>query len=405
MTRFGSILSLLLALAAARPLAARGDPLGAPILWRSLPHVQSALGATNYVWDGDTLSFSNQAHQVRFFAGRRRLDVDGTAVWLNAAPGGAVPTGDWRLAAGDLDLLALALLSDAEGEPKKLHVMLDPGHGGEDDGASCAAPEVKEKDLALALALRIGASLTNAGFAVSYTRTNDTELALDERSRLARKARADLFVSVHANFASNAEASGVETYVLPLTGFPGTAEGSGVRGRQIGNRNDFQNALLGYSLHRGLAGASQAPDRGLKRQSFYVLRETCCPAVLLEVGFLSNPADVRRLLSDEWQASCTTAVAGGVLAYAKKVDGLGRALAEKRARDAAADERWKRALAERAARKSAEAAPALTPTAPSNPPPLAASARRVAPLTEAATNTPPLELTTLIKFYATGTPE
>lgn len=381
---------------------AKSDPIGTPILWRNLTHVQSAVGVSNYVWDGDALYLSNGTHHIRFFAGRRKSDIDGTAVWLNAAPDGSVQAGDWRMASTDLDLLLLSVLPTAEGETKQLRVMLDPGHGGEDDGASGAEPAVKEKDLALAVALQIGARLTRAGLSVSYTRTNDVSLALDERSRLTRKARADLFISVHANYASNADASGVETYVLPLGGYPGTAEGSGVRGRQVGNRNDFHNTLLGYAVHRNLTRLDESPDRGLKRQSYYVLRETSCPAVLLEIGFLSNPAEVRRMLGEAWQSACSAAVADGVLSYARKVDNLDRALSEKRMRDAEANERWRQHLAALDARKAAanssnraEAAIASLPQPTASP---------AAP-SSASTNTAPLELNTLIEFYATGRTE
>lgn len=383
------------------PPRATCDSIGSPILWRNLTHVQSAVGVSNYVWDGDALCFSNDAHHIRFFAGRRKTDIDGTTVWLNAAPDGSVPAGNWRMASTDLDLLLLSVLPQAEGEAKKLHVMLDPGHGGEDDGASGADPAVKEKDLTLAMALRIGACLTNAGMRVSYTRTNDTALTLDGRSHLARKAKADLFVSVHANYASNTNATGVETYVLPVSGYPGTAEGSGTRGWQVGNRNDFHNALLGYAIHRNLTRLNGSPDRGLKRQSFYVLRETSCPAVLLELGFLSNPQEVQRLLEDAWQTSCAAAVADGLLSYMRKVDNLDRALVAKRASDAEASERWRLRAAEQAAGKvtaaptnRAEVARASLPQAPAQTAP-----------SSSGTNAAPLELNTLIEFYATGRTE
>ena len=387
---------------------ALSEPAAGSTPWRSLTYVQSAFGVTNYAWDGDSICFSNCHNLVRFYQGRRRLDVNGTTVWLNALPDGSVTSGNWRLASVDLDFLQLAVLPQEEGELKPIRVILDPGHGGEDDGASSKEPLVREKDLTLAMALQIGKKLEASGLTVSYTRTNDTTLALDDRSRHARQAAADVFVSVHANYAGNADATGVETYVLPASGFPGTADGSRVRGWQIGNRNDYQNTLLGFSIHRNLSVLNQGGDRGLKRQSFFVLRETSCPAVLLEFGFLSNQAETRKMLDPEWQDKCSKSISDGILSYAKKVDALDKAVAEKRKRDSEANERWRLHLAAQAA----AAAPKVTQPALSNEFPHVASllspssnqlsvvANHTAVFT--GTNAAPAEFNTLIDFYETG---
>ena len=397
--------TLLTAAVLAVPEAARGEPaVSAPILWKSLPHFTHAVGMTNYAWDGESLCFSNEQQQIRFYPGRRKTDINGTTVWLNATPGGSVLSGDWRLASTDLDLLLLSVLPREEGASKTLRVMLDPGHGGEDDGASCKSPAVKEKDLTLQLALQIGAHLTQGGMQVCYTRTNDATLALDDRSRLARKASSDLFISIHANYAANADASGVETYVLPPSGYPGTADGSRARGWQIGNRNDYHNTLLGYSLHRPLATHARATDRGLKRQSFFVLRETSCPAVLVEFGFLSNPSDVQKMRDAQWREKCAAAVTDGVLAYSRKVDALDKAVAEKRQRDAEANERWRLHLAALSAQKRARptaAQPTNAPAACAQSTNAAASGAAVVS-SSSSTNTAPLDVDTLIEFYAPG---
>lgn len=387
-------------LGGAFPRPAEGDPaISAPILWKSLPHIERALGTTNYAWDGESICFSNDQQLIRFYPGRRKTDVNGTTVWLNATPDGSVSSGDWRIASTDLDLLLLSVLPKEEGAAKPLRVMLDAGHGGEDDGASSRNPAVKEKDLALQMALLIGTRLSNAGMQIAYTRTNDATLALDDRSRIARKNASDLFVSIHANYASNADAAGVETYVLPPSGYPGTADGSRARGWQIGNRNDFHNTLLGYSIHRNLARRDNETDRGLKRQSFFVLRETSCPAVLIELGFLSNLSDIKRMVTTQWQENCASAITDGILSYAKKVDALDKAVAEKRQRENEANERWRRHLAAQSAQKAS--LPTMSPAtnAPAKPDPVA-SVAAAAP--SSITNTPALEIDTLIEYYATG---
>ncbi len=391
--------------------AALSEPASGAAPWRTLTYVQSAFGVTNYAWDGDSVCFSNSHNLVRFYQGRRKSDVNGTTVWLNALPGGSVSTGNWRLSGIDLDFLQLAVLPQEEGALKPVRVILDPGHGGEDNGASSKDPQVREKDLTLSMALQIGKKLQAAGLSVAYTRTNDTTLALDDRSRLAREAGADVFVSVHANYAGNADAAGVETYVLPPNGYPGTADGSRPRGWQIGNRNDFHNTLLGFSVHKKLAVVNQAGDRGLKRQSFFVLRETSCPAVLLEFGFLSNRTETRKMLDPGWQDKCALAISDGILSYAKKVDALDKAVAEKRKHEAEANERWRLHLAAPAAKppaappaltlSSSNAAPAtVTVLVPPVSNQFCVTASRAAPLT--GTNAAPPELNTLIDFYATG---
>lgn len=412
---FPVFLTLTLTLSAAE--AATGS-----VQWRDLAAVQNAIGITNCQWDGDSLCFSNDQTFVRFFQGRRKTEVNGATVWLNLPPNGSVVSGDWRIAAIDVDLLRLSILPQEEGTNRPLLVMLDPGHGGEDDGASSKQPPVKEKDFTLSMATNLGARLVAAGFQVVYTRTNDTSVSLDDRSRLARRRKADLFISLHANFAPNPDASGVETYVLTPCGFSGTASGSRTPGWQIGNRNDFHNTLLGYSVHSRLVAVTNAADRGLKRQSFAVLRETCCPAILVEFGFLSNRDDVQSMLDPAWQNIHAAAVADGIAAYARKVDALNKSVAEKRARDAEHNERWRLRLISRNTHAATNAITPLVAVADTSgrpPPPVgrigASGCPRVSADTSAdpattiradpaasgapTTNAPNAQLSTLIDFY------
>jgi len=325
-----------------------------PAVLRTLPQAQEALGFTDYSWDGDSVCFSNASHVVQFYQGRRRAEVNGTVVYLNAAPDGHVKNGEWRMAAMDLDFLSLSILPKDCNVIKPLRVMVDAGHGGMDDGAISRTPAVPEKTLTLDLARRIGKLLEAAGMQVVYTRTNDVAVALETRARMARKEAADVFVSVHANFASNTNACGPETYVLTPAGFPGTPENSKARGVQAGNTNDFHNTLLGYSIHKHLVQVDpDVLDRGLKRQAFFVLREVPCPSVLVEVGFLSNEAEATKMLTDEWKDPCALAIARGVIEYARKADALTLALDERRQREARAREQAAKAKAE-AAQKQAE---------------------------------------------------
>jgi len=334
------IFNLMLCVSASLRLCVKISALALPVSvalcetntsWKTLPQTQVALGFTNFVWDGDSVCLSNGTDVVRFYQGRRRSEVNGTVVWMNEAPEGNVNAGEWRIAGLDLDFLSLALLPRDCNAIKPLRVVLDAGHGGTDSGANSRAPAVSEKKLVLDLTKKVGQRLEGMGMKVVYTRTNDVAVELSDRIRMARKASADVFVSIHANHAGNTNACGPETYVVIPAGFAGTAENTKAKGFQIGNANDFQNTLLGYSMQRHLARVdSGVVDRGLKRQSFFVLREISCPAVLIEVGFLSNEAEAKKMLTKKWQDDCADAIMRGVIEYARKVDTLTLAVDERR---------------------------------------------------------------------------
>lgn len=343
--------------------------------FRSPRHVQAAVGCTNYVWTGSQLSFAGSTNSLVFYPGRKRCDVNGVTVWLNTEPTGNVNDATWQMAGIDLDLLNIGLLRPAPVEKRRrLTVLLDPGHGGTDSGALSADGTMYEKDLTLAVARRVGNLLSTNGFSVCYTRTNDVEVSLQDRVQRAARVKADFFVSLHANHAENTQASGIETYVLPSSGFGGTPEGSRVRGWQVGNRNDYANLLLGYWIQRNLCSLSGI-DRGVKRQSYYVLRGTTCPAVLVEIGFLSNPAESGAMRTAVWRNACARSVAAGICDYAARTDSLTELVAEKRKADQEANERWRKKLAEKAKRELPE------PASPETPPDSAEAAGTNAPAT------------------------
>lgn len=168
-------------------------------------------------------------------------------------------------------------------------ICIDPGHGGKDPGAT--GDGVREKDLALAVALKIGALLT--GYDVVYTRTEDVYVGLSERARIANAAEADLFVSVHCNSASNASANGMEVYVHTSRGADSTR--------------------AAHAIYDRLLPASGLKGRGVKANDYAVLRETIMPAVLVELGFISNAGDRSKLVSAAWQDDAAKAIAAGIV--------------------------------------------------------------------------------------------
>ena len=308
--------------------------------WRSLQQAESEFGIQANHVNVDQCVFSNKNSNLIFYNGRRRAEIDGITVWLNVAPQALPAKKEWQIATIDLDLIALSMRASATNSAKKLKIMLDPGHGGSDSGAVSACGQIKEKDINLAITLKTGKILKKAGFDVCYTRTNDRDCSLTERSRAASSQKAELFVSIHVNKAANTNACGVETFVLTPSGYAGTAAGSPPRGWQIGNKNDYHSNLLGYCIQKSAIGDSNIFDRGLKRQSFFVLRETYCPAALLEVGFISNPDDLKNLQCAQWRKECAERLAKGIIEYCQKVECLDHAVAKMRRERNEANQRW-----------------------------------------------------------------
>ncbi|MBR4171419.1 MAG: N-acetylmuramoyl-L-alanine amidase, partial [Kiritimatiellae bacterium] len=309
--------------------------------WRTITHCQNAIGATNFVSDGNSLEVSNATSSVKFWLGRKKCEVNGVTVWLNSVATGNPADGSWRMNGRDFDLLHLGILSPKVGTNRTLRVMVDAGHGGSDGGAVSRDKTLMEKDVTLSIARELGALLATNGFTVCYTRTNDVDVSLSRRVQLASENATDIFVSVHVNKAKNTQACGIETYLLPSSGFPGTAEGSSNRGWQPGNRNDYFNVMLGYLIQRRLIAGTVDLDRGLKRQSFYVLRGICCPAVLVEVGFLSNQKEAADMTQAEWRRKKAEAIYRGIADYAVRMASLEEIVEEKRRSDEESNRRWR----------------------------------------------------------------
>lgn len=232
--------------------------------------------------------------------------------------------------------LALAL---AAREPA-FTVVVDPGHGGEQEGAR--APDgVVEKDVSLAISRRIAARLKRMGARVVLTRTGDIGVPLANRAALATAIRADMFLSVHLNSMPTAEqrrhSQGVETYFLSADATDTHA--SAVAARENADRlagepeadpddpvagilDDLQDAAslqgssrLAYSIHEKLVGKLQAEDRGVKQAPFYVLAGARMPAVLLELGFISHREETRKIRTRAYQDRIADAVAEGIRSF------------------------------------------------------------------------------------------
>lgn len=173
-------------------------------------------------------------------------------------------------------------------------VVLDPGHGGESDGASYGG--VREKDLNLAIALRAAALLEEAGVTVAMTRTDDRAVDLYDRTELANGLGADLFVSVHCNASVDHD---------DVTGVYACAYSEGTNGWR-----------LAQLLHQTMRAAAGADDFGMEeRPNLAVLRTSLMPAALVECGFMSTESELALLVQPDYQDRLAQGIAGGVLAY------------------------------------------------------------------------------------------
>jgi N-acetylmuramoyl-L-alanine amidase len=223
---------------------------------------------------------------------------------------------------------------------KMRRVVIDPGHGGRDTGA-IGPRGLREKDVALAIARTLAARLRALGFKVILTRKDDSYVSLDERTRIANQARADLFVSVHCNAARRRTLAGVETWTLNvasdryatrLATFENADAERTVSDLRLiladlatrANASDARDLAQSVqsSLVRNLRPqVGRVEDHGVKQALFYVLLGAHMPAILVETGFISNPAEEARLRSRKYQTGTAEAIARGVKEF---VDGRQR---------------------------------------------------------------------------------
>ena len=197
--------------------------------------------------------------------------------------------------------IVLQINRNLDVKPSERIIVIDPGHGGSDPGATSVAGRY-EKDLNLSVAKKLSQGLNDLGYNVVMTRDSDTSLGLYERSNLANDSYADLFISIHGNSLAkgNDLISGIEVYYWPANK------------SQIKLEDQYPFAK---SIHDELIKATGAISRGIKTNSYVVIRETRMPAVLIELGFLSNPAEESLLYSEDYQNKLVEGTIKGVESY------------------------------------------------------------------------------------------
>lgn len=308
-----------------------------------VPHV-----ATNLVWDAPRFELRTFSTPTRL-ADRRESDD-------SARPAARVPSRDAAPAARRASATAATSSRSARrsdvtlaGQPRRARqlVVVDAGHGGPDAGMRgplYGGPPIVEKDVTLNVSKHVGAALNRRGIDVKYTRTTDTLIALDDRGRIANEAHADLFVSIHVNAANPnwkdpGGARGFETYFLSEaktedarrveqmenevvkfethTSGPSSDALSFVLNDMAQNEHLREANELAGLIQKRLARVHPAPSRGVKQAGFRVLVTAFMPAVLVEIGFGSNPADAAFMTDPRHVDEISAAIADAVVEYLK----------------------------------------------------------------------------------------
>ena len=276
---------------------------------------------TNQSAQADRASYRTGSAQLTADHDSRDITINGVIHWLSAP----VLETRGQLWVTSLDVLKVIDPVLRQGRsPSKTPVrtvVLDPGHGGSDRGTSGVTG--REKVLTLDLTKRVQRLLEAAGLKVIPTRTTDENVSLDERVALTERKHADLFVSLHFNSGGNAQ--GIETYCVPPAGAVSTANPfrrffGGGDDKCAANEFDEKNTWLAHCVQRSLLRSSGANDRGVRRARFVVIRDASCPAILIESGFLSNPAEEQRLLATDYRDKLAKGIADGILDYKKTVE-------------------------------------------------------------------------------------
>jgi N-acetylmuramoyl-L-alanine amidase len=222
-------------------------------------------------------------------------------------------------------------------------IVIDAGHGGHDTG-TIGPTGLMEKDLCLDVALRLGKIIQQRlpGADVVYTRSDDTFIPLEERTHIANEAKADLFISIHANSSHDHGARGIETYYLNLKGSPDAMEVASrenataqesvhdledlvkkiARSEKIDESREFASDIQDSLAKRIQKSYKPVKDRGVRKAPFVVLIGADMPSILTEISFLSNPADEQLLKKPDHRQRVAEGLYQGVASYLQSLNSM-----------------------------------------------------------------------------------
>ena len=217
-------------------------------------------------------------------------------------------------------------------------IVIDAGHGGKDPGA-VGYRGTKEKDIALDVAKRLEKKLSkNMNVKIIMTRDEDIFLRLSERTKIANESNGNLFISIHTNAAEDRRASGFETFLIGPNKNEAAVrvaarenavlELEGKTGQKLTNEDLIQATIaqsafaskseqFASMVQKEIKKRVQSKDRGVKQAGFYVLMGASMPNVLVELGFISNPSEEKKLRSPQYRDQLATAIYRAVEQYQK----------------------------------------------------------------------------------------
>lgn len=226
-------------------------------------------------------------------------------------------------------------------QAKTFTVVLDPGHGGKDPGA--LGSSLREKDVNLAVALLVGQLIekSHPDVKVVYTRKTDQFVTLQERPKIANKANADIFISIHSNAAKSKSAYGAEVFTIGLDKNSANFEVAKRENSVILLEENYKETYEGFDptspesyimfefmqsqyIEQSLRLASwvqsefvacKRHDRGVRQDNFWVLHQTKMPSILIELGFVTNANEEKYLLSEKGRKELSNAIYKGIIAY------------------------------------------------------------------------------------------
>ena len=244
-------------------------------------------------------------------------------------------------------LTGIFIFSPVQAQDARFTVVLDAGHGGHDPGAQSSMS--KEKNINLSVVLDLGAIIEQKfkDVKVVYTRKTDKYLTLQERADIVNENHADLFICIHTNASPSPAAYGTETYTLGLAKTRANLDVAMRENSVILLESDYRTKYKGFDpksvdsyimfefmqdkyidksvefssiIQKQFVNYCQRADRGVRQAGFWVLHRSACPSVLVELGFISNPAEERYLISDRGQKELATAVFNAFVDYKRDHD-------------------------------------------------------------------------------------
>ena len=226
-------------------------------------------------------------------------------------------------------------------------IVIDAGHGGQDTG-TIGPQGLMEKDLCLDIALRLGKLIQDEvpSAKVIYTRQDDTFVTLEQRTETANKAKADLFLSIHANSSNDAKVGGIETYYMSSDTVPQAMEVAQANTLPHRPIQDLQDLLKEVARSRDLAsdiqeslaafvrdGSRPKRNRGVRKAPLVVLTGADMPSVLAEISFLSNPADEQWLMRPDNRQRVAEGLYHGIEKYLLNISSISTQLRPSRQTD------------------------------------------------------------------------